>query len=48
MARALAALGHPPPAELAGAEPAEQLAWAAARWNIGNVPLQPTIAKSPP
>jgi glutamyl-Q tRNA(Asp) synthetase len=48
LAQALAALGPPPPAELAGAEPAEQLAWAVAHWKIENVPLQPTIAKSPP
>lgn len=44
LAQALAALGHPPPAELAGAEPAEQLAWAAARWKIENVPIQPMVA----
>lgn len=44
LAQALAALGHPPPAELAGAEPAEQLAWAAARWKIKNVPIQPMVA----
>ena len=48
LAQALAALGHPPPVELAGAEPAGQLAWAAACWKIENVPLQPTIAKLAP
>jgi len=45
LAQALAALGHPPPTELAGAVPAELLAWARMHWQIGNVPLQPTIAK---
>jgi glutamyl-Q tRNA(Asp) synthetase len=45
LAQALAALGHPPPAELAGAEPAGLLAWARARWRIENVPLHPAIAK---
>ncbi|MCL5060966.1 MAG: tRNA glutamyl-Q(34) synthetase GluQRS [Candidatus Thermoplasmatota archaeon] len=48
LGEALAALGHPPPAELAGAGPAELLAWASAHWHIENVPLQPTIAKSLP
>jgi glutamyl-Q tRNA(Asp) synthetase len=38
MALALAALGHPPPAELADASPAELLAWASAHWQIENVP----------
>ncbi|MHB0981923.1 MAG: tRNA glutamyl-Q(34) synthetase GluQRS [Thiobacillus sp.] len=44
LAQALAALGHPPPAELAGAEPAGQLVWAAAHWQIENVPIQPMVA----
>jgi len=44
MAQALAALGHPVPAELAGAEPAEQLAWASAHWQIENVPTRPAVA----
>ena len=44
MARALATLGHPPPAELAGNEPAEQLAWAVAHWQIENVPTRPAVA----
>ena len=48
MAHALAVLGHAPPAELAGTEPAEQLAWAVVHWQIENVPLQPTIANPPP
>ncbi len=48
LARALAALGQPPPAELAGAQAAELLAWARAHWHIENVPLQPTIAKPLP
>lgn len=45
LAQALAALGHPPPAELVGAGPEELLAWAVARWRIDSVPLHPTIAK---
>ncbi|MHB1403908.1 MAG: tRNA glutamyl-Q(34) synthetase GluQRS [Thiobacillus sp.] len=44
LAQALAALGHPPPAELAGAEPAGQLAWAVTHWKIENVPIQPMVA----
>ena len=48
LAQALAALGHPPPAELAGTDPAELLGWASAHWHIENVPLQPTIAKLTP
>jgi len=44
MAQALAALGHAVPAELAGAEPAEQLAWASAHWQIENVPTRPAVA----
>lgn len=44
MASALAALGHPPPAGLAGAAPAEQLTWASAHWQIENVPRYPRIA----
>jgi glutamyl-Q tRNA(Asp) synthetase len=45
LAQALAALGHPPPAELVGAGPEELLAWIVAQWRIQNVPLPPTIAK---
>ena len=48
LGEALAALGHPPPAELANADPAELLAWASAHWKIENVPLHPTIAKPVP
>lgn len=44
MTRALAALGHPPPAELAGAEPSEQLAWVSTHWQIENVPTRPVVA----
>lgn len=44
LAQAIAALGHPPPAELAAAEPAEQLAWAVTRWKIENVPTHPAVA----
>jgi len=45
MAHALAVLGHAPPAELAGTEPAEQLAWAVVHWQIENVPTRPAVAK---
>jgi glutamyl-Q tRNA(Asp) synthetase len=48
MAHALAVLGHAPPAELAGTEPAEQLAWAVAHWQIENVPTRPAVAKRLP
>ncbi len=48
LAQALAALGHVPPRELAGAGPAELLAWACARWQIGNVPRHPAIASAAP
>ncbi len=44
LAQALAALGHPPPAELVGAGPAELLAWASAHWQIKNVPTRPAVA----
>ncbi len=44
LAQALAALGHPPPADLAGAGPDELLAWASAHWHIENVPIRPVIA----
>ena len=46
MTLALAALGHPPPPELAGAAPAELLAWARAQWHIENVPMHPAIANT--
>lgn len=36
LAQALSALGHPPPAELSGAGPAELLAWARARWRLAS------------
>jgi glutamyl-Q tRNA(Asp) synthetase len=48
MTQALAALGHAPPHELAGAGPAELLAWASAHWQIKNVPRHPAIANPPP
>jgi len=48
LALALAALGHPPPAELEGAEPVELLAWASAHWQIENVPTQAAIANTVP
>ena len=45
LAQALTALGHAPPAELAGAAPAELLTWASAHWCIENVPVEPVVAK---
>jgi glutamyl-Q tRNA(Asp) synthetase len=48
LAQALTALGHPPPTDLNGAEPAELLAWACAHWRIENVPRQSSIAKPVP
>jgi glutamyl-Q tRNA(Asp) synthetase len=48
LTQALAALGHPPPGKLAGAYPAELLAWASAHWQIANVPTRPTVAKPAP
>ena len=44
LAQALAALGHPPPADLVGAGPDELLGWASAHWHIENVPTRPAIA----
>jgi len=46
LAQALAALGHPPPADLAGAGPGTLLAWASAHWRIENVPIDSAVAKS--
>jgi glutamyl-Q tRNA(Asp) synthetase len=46
LARALAALGHSPPPELAGAAAAEILAWASARWRIENVPVRAVVANT--
>ncbi|MBI1284384.1 MAG: tRNA glutamyl-Q(34) synthetase GluQRS [Thiobacillus sp.] len=48
MTQALAAIGHAPARELAGAGPAELLAWASASWQIKNVPRHPAIANTPP
>ena len=48
MAQVLAVLGHAPPAELAGADPVELLAWASVRWRIENVPTQPAVANPAP
>jgi glutamyl-Q tRNA(Asp) synthetase len=47
LAQALGALGHPPPADLHGARPAELLAWASAHWQIENVPRASVVAISP-
>lgn len=47
IAQALAALGHIPPPELAGAGPAELLSWASAHWQIEAVPTHSTIANPP-
>lgn len=46
--QALAVLGHIPPAEMVGADPAELLAWASTHWQIEGVPTQPTIANAVP
>ena len=46
--QALAVLGHMPPAELVGADPAELLAWASTHWQIEGVPTHPTIANTAP
>lgn len=48
LALALTVLGHPPPTELADAEPSELLAWASTHWQIENVPTHPTFAKPLP
>ncbi len=48
LAQALAALGHPPPPELAGGHLAELLAWASAHWHIENVPTRPAVANATP
>ena len=40
MAAALTVLGHPPPAELAGAPVSELLAWALGNWQLRQVPQQ--------
>lgn len=41
--KALAFLGHPPPAELQGAGPALLLSWATAHWNLQNVPRTASV-----
>lgn len=43
LGRALAVLGHPPPAGLQGAEPSALLAWARARWRPEAVPRQAAV-----
>jgi glutamyl-Q tRNA(Asp) synthetase len=47
LALALTVLGHVPPAELAGAGPADLLAWAVANWHIDTVPTRPAFANTP-
>lgn len=44
LARALAILGHPPPVDLANTAPVDLLAWASTHWQIGGVPVRPTVA----
>jgi len=46
LAQALSVLGHPPPADLHGARPAELLAWASAHWKMENVPRESVVANS--
>jgi len=41
--KALAFLGHPPPAELQGADPAQLLDWATAHWDLQNIPHTASI-----
>ncbi|MHB1083916.1 MAG: tRNA glutamyl-Q(34) synthetase GluQRS [Thiobacillus sp.] len=48
LGQALAVLGHLPPADMAGAEPAALLAWACAHWQIERVPTHATIANAAP
>lgn len=48
LAEALAALGQPPPPDLAGADVGTLLAWAVPGWRIQDVPVAPLIAKSAP
>lgn len=48
LAAALAMLGHPPPPGLVGGAADELLAWATSSWRIGNVPMQPVVAKALP
>ena len=43
LTRVLTLLRHPPPPELAGAPPAEQLAWARSLWNINSLQGLTTI-----
>ncbi|MBN8765788.1 MAG: tRNA glutamyl-Q(34) synthetase GluQRS [Thiobacillus sp.] len=48
LGRTLATLGHPAPADLEGAGPADLLEWASAHWQIENVPLHLAIANAAP
>ena len=43
LCKALRFLGHPPPAELENAPPADLLEWAVAHWNMQNVPHTESI-----
>jgi len=44
LCKALTFLGHPPDADLKGADPALLLAWATERWNLEKVPHSATIS----
>lgn len=44
VARALAFLGHPPPAALERATPRELLSWGVENWQIANIPRQRSLA----
>jgi glutamyl-Q tRNA(Asp) synthetase len=44
IARALAFLGHPPPAELVRAAPRELLSWGLRNWEIAKIPRQRSVA----
>lgn len=48
LAQVLAVLGHRPPAEMVGADPAALLAWASAHWRVENVPTHTLIANTAP
>ena len=43
LGRALTFLGHPPPTELHGAPPVQQLDWAIVHWRVDRLPPRPAI-----